>query len=407
MPSSNSSNSNCNSLEANEHLRNAYLRREVADFDGAAAQLSQAQAGPGANSEADLVLLAVTAAQAALHGDDQALRQAVDTLDLKSKEIKAKAPIPTMLVFRAVCELGRARLAAGDSELAGQAFRIALGLAQDEYGKNSLETIYPSLCLAIYHESQGSNLLALALARDAVNLLRERSKQVNDPSLLLAGLIVINCCSFKERRFQQALAASDELLAIGAKHSLSIASCERLQEAAVVKMMSLAQLDRLQEAKDQGEVLVEAMEKTQGRYSAQLLEPLCQLATVYERLGSRDKASRCLDQALVVVSRIVEETPFANSASRPTGGGKSAGENRADSHEKAASMPFKEYQVLNRLSETYFLQGKFVDALKLYPSSMRARYTTYVASSTNIIDMLAKHLAEFTEEHQRKQKRSD
>jgi tetratricopeptide (TPR) repeat protein len=141
--------------------------------------------------------------------------------------------------------------------------------------------------------------LALALARDAVNLLRERAKQVNDPSLLLAGLIVISSCSFKERRFQQALAAADELLDLGAKHSLSLAICERLQEAAVVKMMSLAQLDRLQEAKDQGEILIEAME-TQGKYSERLLEPLCQLATVYERIGSRDKASRCLDQALLL-----------------------------------------------------------------------------------------------------------
>ncbi len=398
VSSDSSSSSNCNSLEANEHLRKAYLMREVADFDGALAQLNEAQAGLDANTEASLVLLAVKAANAVSLGDNESLRKHVDLLDQRSREIKAKASIPTMLVFRAMCELGRARLVAGDGELAGQAFRIALGLAQDEYGKHSLEMIYPSLCLAIYHESQGSNLLALALARDAVNLLRERSKLINDPSLLLAGLIVINCCSFKERRFQQALAAADELLALSVKHSLSLASCERLQEAAVVKMMSLAQLDRLQEAKDQGEVLVEAMEKAQGRYSAQLLEPLCQLATVYERIGSRDKASRCLDQALVVVSRIVEETPFANSASETTG------EKRTDSHEKAASMPFKEYQVLNRLSETYFLQGKFVDALKLYPSSMRARYTTYVASSTNIIDMLSKHLAEFTEEHQRKQK---
>lgn len=398
VSSDSSSSNNCNSLEANEHLRKAYLMREVADFDGALAQLNEAQAGLDANTEASLVLLAVKAASAVSLGDNESLRKHVDLLDQRSREIKAKASIPTMLVFRAMCELGRARLVAGDGELAGQAFRIALGLAQDEYGKHSLEMIYPSLCLAIYHESQGSNLLALALARDAVNLLRERSKLINDPSLLLAGLIVINCCSFKERRFQQALAAADELLALSVKHSLSLAFCERLQEAAVVKMMSLAQLDRLQEAKDQGEVLVEAMEKAQGRYSAQLLEPLCQLATVYERIGSRDKASRCLDQALVVVSRIVEETPFANSASEATG------EKRTDSHEKAASMPFKEYQVLNRLSETYFLQGKFVDALKLYPSSMRARYTTYVASSTNIIDMLSKHLAEFTEEHQRKQK---
>ncbi len=393
--SNTNNSSNCNSLEANEHLRKAYLMREVADTDGALAQLDKAQAGVDANGEASLVLLAVKAAKAVSQGDSEALRQSVDALDQRSREIKAKASIPTMLVFRAMCELGRARLVAGDIELAGQAFRIALGLAQDEYGKNSLEMIYPSLCLAIYHASQGSNLLALALARDAVNQLRERAKQVNDPSLLLAGLIVISSCSFKERRFQQALAASDELLDLGAKHSLSLAVCERLQEAAVVKMMSLAQLDRLQEAKDQGEILIEAME-TQGKYSHRLLEPLCQLATVYERIGSRDKASRCLDQALVVVSHIVEETPFATSSGSAEAG--------AASTDKAASMPFKEYQVLNRLSETYFLQGKFVDALKLYPSSMRARYTTYVASSTNIIDMLSKHLADFTEEHQRKQK---
>ncbi|MFA6210186.1 MAG: hypothetical protein WCT03_05140 [Candidatus Obscuribacterales bacterium] len=395
MVSSNDSDSGskCSSLEANEHLRKAYLMREVADYTGSLVQLSAANISAESDSEAGLVLLAVKAAQAMAHNDSEALRQAVDSLDSKTKEIKAKASIPTMLVFRAMCELGRARLVTGDTELAGQSFRIALGLAQDEYGKNSLEMIYPSLCLAIYHESQGSNLLALALARDAVDLLRERSKQVNDPSLLLAGLIVINSCSFKERRFQKSLAASDELLSMGVKYSLPLASCERLQQAAVVKMLSLAQLDRLQEAKDQGEVLVEAMEKVQGKYSAHLLEPLCQLATVYERIGSRDKASKCLDQALVVVSHIVEDTPFASSADSSL------------HDDKAAAMPFKEYQVLNRLSETYFLQGKFVDALKLYPSSMRARYTTYVASSTNIIDMLSKRLAEFSEEHQRKQQK--
>ncbi len=136
--SNTNNSSNCNSLEANEHLRKAYLMREVADTDGALAQLDKAQAGVDANSEASLVLLAVKAAKAVSQGDSEALRQSVDALDQRSREIKAKASIPTMLVFRAMCELGRARLVAGDTELAGQAFRIALGLAQDEYGKNSL-----------------------------------------------------------------------------------------------------------------------------------------------------------------------------------------------------------------------------------------------------------------------------
>ncbi|CAN5488570.1 hypothetical protein BH11CYA1_BH11CYA1_22950 [soil metagenome] len=398
VSSESGSTSNDKSLDAKEYLRKAYLMREVADFEGAQALLKQAQGqaeGEQADTEASLVLLAVNAEIAVAHGDKDAMRQAIESLEEKSKEIKAKASIPTMLVFRAMCELGRARLAAGEIGRAGQAFRIALGLAQDEYGKHSLEMIYPSLCLAIFHESQGSNLLASALARDSVNILRERSKQVNDPSLLLAGLIVINSCSFKERRFKQSLAASDELLSLGAKHSLSLAACDHLQEAAVVKMASLVQLDRMQEAKDQGEVLVEALEKAQGIHSARLLEPLCQLATVYTRMGSRDKASKCLDQALVVVSHIVEDTPFANS--------NNSGSHTA-SNEKAASMPFKEYQVLNSLSETYFWQGKFVDALKLYPSTMRARHVTYVASTTNMIDMLTKHLTEFVEDQKRKHK---
>jgi hypothetical protein len=64
--SSSSNSSNCNSLEANEHLRKAYLMREVADFDGALAQLNEAQAGIDANTEASLVLLAVKAAQGSL-----------------------------------------------------------------------------------------------------------------------------------------------------------------------------------------------------------------------------------------------------------------------------------------------------------------------------------------------------
>jgi hypothetical protein len=38
--------------------------REVADFDGALAQLNEAQAGLDANTEASLVLLAVKAANA-------------------------------------------------------------------------------------------------------------------------------------------------------------------------------------------------------------------------------------------------------------------------------------------------------------------------------------------------------
>ena len=136
---STSNSSNCNSLEANEHLRKAYLMRELADTDGALAELDRAQAAIDANCEVILVLLAVKAAKAVSQGDNEALRLAVDALDQRSREIKAKASIPTMLVFRSMCELGRARLVAGDTELAGQAFRIALGLAQDEYGKNSLE----------------------------------------------------------------------------------------------------------------------------------------------------------------------------------------------------------------------------------------------------------------------------
>jgi hypothetical protein len=32
------------------------------------------------------------------------------------------------------------------------------------------------------------------------------------------------------------------------------------------------------------------------------------------------------------------------------------------------------------------MQGRLIDSLKLYPSSMRARYTSYVSSAINLTD---------------------
>ncbi len=377
-----------NSVEANELLRRACLKREVEDFAGALADL---QATGLTEGEPGLVLLAVQARCAEKNGKD-AVRHYVDQIEVRYKEIKAVAAIPTMLIFRAMCELGRARAAAQDHELAGQTFRTALGLAQDEFGKDSLEMIYPAICLAMHHEDQSSNLLALALARDAVDNLRHRTTQVKDPSLLLAGLLTISNCAFLEHRYAQALQAAEEALDLVRMHSLSPDTGDRLQKCIIVKMLALNKLDRHQEAKDTGEVFVEKLEAKYGRYSARLLEPLCHMASIYDRLGARSKSAKALDQALVIVSQIVEDRPFENI------------EHMSDDGIKIETMPFKEYEVLNRLSESYILQGKFVEAFKLYPASMRARYTTYVASSTNIVDMMAKRLKEFDEERQRKQK---
>jgi len=377
-----------NSVEANEYLRKACLRREVEDFAGALADL---QATGLTEGEPGLVLLAVQARHAEKDGKE-AVRQYVDQIEIRYKEIKTIAAIPTMLLFRAMCELGRARSASEDHELACQIFRTALGLAQDEYGKDSLEMIYPAICLAMHHEMQNNSLLALAIARDAVDNLRHRSGQVKDPSLLLAGLLTISNCAFLEHRYALALAAAEEALDLVRLYSLSADAGDRLQKCIIVKMLALNKLDRHQEAKDTGEVFIEKLEEKYGRYSPRLLEPLCHMASICDRLGARSKSAKALDQALVIVSQIVEDRPFETIEHANADG------------IKIENMPFKEYEVLNRLSESYILQGKFVDAFKLYPASMRARYTTYVASSTNIVDMMAKRLKEFEEERQRKQK---
>lgn len=372
----------------NEYLRKACLKREVEDFEGARAELENAALKEG---EPGLVLLAVQAGCAEQKGKE-AVRPFVDQIEKRYKEIKAGAAIPTMLLFRAMCELGRAHSAAHDFELAGQTFRTALGLAQDEYGKSSLEMICPALCLAMFHEQQGNALLALALARDAVDNLRERVNQVNDPSLLLAGLLTTANCAYLSHRYTLALAAAEEALEMVKRSSLAEDCGDRLQKCIVVKMLALDKLGRHQEAKDVGEVFVEKLETKYGHHSGRLLEPLCHMASIYDRLGARSKSAKSLDQALSIVSQIVEERPFDEI------------EHLSDHGIKVENMPFKESEVLNRLSSSYILQGKFVEAFKLYPASMRARYTTYVASSTNIVDMLAKRMQEFEQDRLRKEK---
>lgn len=372
------------SSSVDEHLRQACLKREVGDYDGAQFELeSSARMSEG---EAELVLLAVRAEKAFQQQNQEDLRKVIDELDLRCKDIKAKASIPTMLVFRAMCELGRARCSALDFEIAGQIFRTALGLAQDEYGKGSIEMIYPAICLAMYHETQKNYVLAVALARDAVALIRRRLNLVNDRSMLLAGLLTMARSAYMDKRYALCLKCADEATELARGEKLALVS-ERLIDCSLMRMMALYYLDRHQDAKDSGEVLLEAMEEKYGRYSPKLLEPLCQLASVYERLGARDRASKCFDQALVIVSQIVEEKPFGDLSK---------------SDASPESMPMKEYQVLNRLAETLLLQGKFVDALKLYPSSMRARYTIYVAQSNTVVDMLTTHLNSLNEDLQNK-----
>lgn len=282
-------------------------------------------------------------------------------------------------VIEISCELGRAKLASGQPEVAAKFMRGVYGKAHElsKVTGDSSITIYPAYCQALIYLAQKKYTLAQALSNSVVAAIDKlEPAKLGEFQWLLAGALL---CS--------ARAAAGEYLSRPAGRSISrlidllpelakqygLAYEDTLSYAEILKLAAIASNETAEwgKAAIYSKQWLHIIESKHGRSTSAAIEPLCYLASALEHID-RKQGAECLDRALHIVAHVVEEEPF--EAAKPGGG------------EQAIKMSVKEYQLLNQLADAYLMQGRLVDSLKLYPSSMRARYTSYVSSAINLTD---------------------
>lgn len=302
--------------------------------------------------------------------------RAFATLEAMLKEERSQAE-----AIAVSCELGRARLASNQPEVAAKFLRSVFGKANElaKLSGDSSLTIYPSYCQALAYMALKKYTLALALANSvvaAIDLL-PLGEQEERKWLLVGALLCSGRAAASENLWRSAARSfsrlSDFLPDLCSRWGLSYpgSACQiGVLKTTTIALLELADWPR---AAVFAEEWVASVEAKDGSEAPSLIEPLCYLASAYEH-WQRSKGVKCLDRALDIVASAVADEPFTGNA-------------RAGSAE-ALKMPEKEYQLLMRMADSYLLQGKLADSLKLYPATMRARYTNYVSSAVNLTESL-------------------
>lgn len=278
------------------------------------------------------------------------------------------------------CELGRAKLACGQIGGGASHMRSVYGRAH-EISKNGdkLVTIYPTYCQALIALAQKKYTMAKALASSVVNSLDtlDKGDAIDGDSILVGALLCGARAAAGESLSRAAYANLKRLLELLPRLLAETGLTNEFKDSDVrceiLRLACLAanEVADWQEAVEYGENWVRLKER---KAPDDLIEPLCALSSAYEHVDRR-KGAECLDRALTLVARAVEEEPFDHGP---------------EAHKQALKMPLKEYQLLNRLADAYLMQGRLVDSLRLYPAFMRARYTNYVSTAINLGEEVAK-----------------
>lgn len=326
-------------------------------------------------------------ALAAFDGDSTAQACLLATkVEHKKDAAKAYSALEALLkqersqreIIEISCEMGRAKLASGQPEVAAKFMRSIYGKAHElsKVTADSTITIYPAYCQALIYLAQKKYTLAQALSNSVVAAIDKLAPvQHGEFQWLLAGALLCAArAAAGESLSRPAGRSIDRLIELLPELSkqYGLAYEDTLSYAEILKLAAIAGIETAEwgKAAVYSKQWLHIIESKHGRSTAATIEPLCYLASALEHFD-RKKGAECLDRALHIVAHVVEEEPFE---AKPGGG------------QQAIKMSVKEYQLLNQLADAYLMQGRLVDSLKLYPSSMRARYTSYVSSAINLTD---------------------
>ncbi|MBS1996801.1 MAG: hypothetical protein JSS86_10840 [Cyanobacteria bacterium SZAS LIN-2] len=375
----------------------AKIKRELTDLAGAVKLLEKAKELAATNNdtwhelEAALILNAVLASQA---GDKEAAKKYVVDSELLLNRVKQleRGERYDRLYVLALCELGMAKICADDIALAAQNLRVASGYASDKFGSESVEMLYPSLCLSIVHAREDKHTLSLVMARNATQIARANFGKhpiVIQPLYRLAqaafrlGLmdLALENCRQVEGKIEEFIGEESDIYV----------------DVLGMKTAAFTFVRDLPPAEQMASRRLKIMEKMRGKNSPKLIDPLCDMAQVLAYKGERDKAEKYFDRALNLVTELARNQGFPESDDAAGKVADVPGEtpdSTLGTRLKNSSLCHLEYNLIENLSDCYLWQGKIADAAKLMPASYRASHTCRIDRMVSLIDSIHQHFLE-------------
>ena len=392
------------------------IERELLNIKGAAAKLKEAvalareSAGPSVDTnasvaielEASLILNAVRAEIGKNKRLAKTISRESELLLNRVKQLRSGGGSRyDSLYITGLCELGLTKIYADEIALAAQNLRLASGLAEEKFGAESVEMLVPSLYLSIVHSLEEKYSLAMAMARNALQLARANFgkhplviqplyRMAQAASKLQLYSAALDTCRQVEGVLAETVGENNDvyldILAIKTAAFMSMVEYQSAEKTAI-KRLTIA-------------------EKLRGKDNPRLINPLCDVAQTLARLGQRDRAEEYFERALTMVSEMARNQGFpedkktddmaldTSTVDSATGNVNEAlNEDKLDA-EDSASICHLEYSLIEQLSDCYLWQGKLADAALLMPASMRAGHTCKVENVVSIIDTVNRYLVE-------------
>jgi len=381
-------------------LMAARIKRELTDWQGAADYLQRAKELTAKNQdslqdlEVSLVLNAVLARLAPDRLAAKKIARQSDSLLSKVKLLERGKDYDRLFLV-SLCELGTARIFAQEIHLAAQNLRVASGFATEKYGADSVETIYPSLCLSIVHACEDQHTLSLAMARNATQTARAN---FGKHPILIQPLYRLAQASIRRNLFAQALEHCRQvegqiLEYIGEESDIYL-------DVLGMKTAAFSFLVDFSSAEFCASKRLQVMEKMRGKDSPKLVDPLCDLAQVLARKGEKEKAEKYFERALDLVSELMRNNGFPDKDKpQPTTAAKDRVkfddlQSSTTGTRLGGSLVQLEYSLTEQISDCYMWQGKIADVARMIPASYRYAHTCRVDGIVSIIDSVNAYLLE-------------
>jgi tetratricopeptide (TPR) repeat protein len=273
-----------------------------------------------------------------------------------------------------------------DIELAAQNLRIASGLTEEKFGKDSPEMIYPALCLSIVHALEGKHSLSLVMARNAAQTVRANYGKHHP--LLIHPLYRLAQAATRQKLFEMALDICRQVEGlivdnIGEESDIYL-DVLGMKTAAFMFMIEYKAAETMATKR------LKLMEKMRGKDDPKVIDPLCDLAQILAQMGERERAEKYFDRALKLVTELARDKGFPEEGKAT----QEAPTNTVGTRLEGASLCHLESNLIERLSDCYLWQFKLADAARLMPASYRSAHTCKIDAIVSIIDKINKHFEE-------------
>ena len=377
-------------------LMAARIKRELTDWQGAAGYLERAAELSAKNKDSlqDLeVTLVLNAVRAKLSQDRLTAKKLVHQSELIFNKVKLldRGKEYDRLYLLALCELGMTKITSQDVELAAQNLRVASGFAAEKYGADSVEMIYPLICLAVVHACEEKHSLSLAMARNAAQVARANFGKhpiIIQPLYRLAQAAIR--CNMFEMALENCRQMEGKIEEFVGEESDIYLDVLGMKTAAFMFLVDWPSAEFVASKR------LKLMEKMRGKDNPKLIDPLCDLAQVLVSKGDKERAAIYFTRALDLVSELSKNNGFPDSfnAAPPKEkiGIDDPQASTAGTRLTGSSFCHLESQLNARLSECYVWQGKIADVATMLPATYRNSHTCRVDGIVSIIDGINKYL---------------